>query len=135
MSNTSEQGRIWLDKYPEGLKFNIDVPDVTFGDYIDNICKKYSSEIAYEYNGKTFTYNEINELSNKFANGLIKLGVKKGDRVALLLPNIPQFPIALYGILKAGAIAVGTNFLYTPAEIESQLLDAKPRVVIACTDL
>ena len=135
MSNTGEQGRIWLDKYPEGLKFNIDVPDVTFGDYIDNICKKYSSEIAYEYNGKTFTYNEINERSNKFANGLIKLGVKKGDRVALLLPNIPQFPIALYGILKAGAIAVGTNFLYTPAEIESQLLDAKPRVVIACTDL
>ena len=135
MSNTSEQERIWLDKYPEGLKFNIDVPDITFGDYIDNICKKYSSEIAYEYNGKTFTYNEINELSNKFANGLIKLGVKKGDRVALLLPNIPQFPIALYGILKAGAIAVGTNFLYTPAEIESQLLDAKPRVVIACTDL
>ena len=75
MSNTGEQERIWLDKYPERLKFNIYVPDITFGDYIDNICKKYSKEIAYEYNGKTFTYNEINELSNKFANGLIKLGV------------------------------------------------------------
>ena len=135
MSETTEQGRVWLNKYPDGLKFNINVPDVTFGDYIDNICKKYSNEIAYEYNGSSFTYNEINELSNKFANALIKLGVKKGDRVALLLPNIPQFPIALYGILKAGAISVGTNFLYTSAEIESQLRDAKPKIVIACTDL
>ena len=135
MSETAEQGRIWLNKYPDGLKFDIKVPDVTFGDYIDDICKKYSDEIAYEYNGTSFTYNEINDLSNKFANALIKLGVKKGDRVALLLPNIPQFPIALYGILKAGAISVGTNFLYTSAEIESQLRDAKPKIVIACTDL
>ena len=135
MSGTAEQGRIWLNKYPDGLKFDINVPDVTFGDYIDDICKKYSNQIAYEYNGTSFTYNEINDLSNKFANALIKLGVKKGDRVALLLPNIPQFPIALYGILKAGAIVVGTNFLYTSAEIESQLRDAKPKIVIACTDL
>ena len=135
MSGTAEQGRIWLNKYPDGLKFDINVPDVTFGDYIDDICKKYSDQIAYEYNGTSFTYNEINDLSNKFANALIKLGVKKGDRVALLLPNIPQFPIALYGILKAGAIVVGTNFLYTSAEIESQLRDAKPKIVIACTDL
>ena len=135
MSETAEQGRIWLNKYPDGLKFDINVPDVTFGDYIDDICKKYSNQIAYEYNGTSFTYNEINDLSNKFANALIKLGVKKGDRVALLLPNIPQFPIALYGILKAGAISVGTNFLYTSAEIESQLRDAKPKIVIACTDL
>ena len=135
MSETAEQGRIWLNKYPDGLKFDIKIPDVTFGDYIDDICKKYSDEIAYEYNGTSFTYNEINDLSNKFANALIKLGVKKGDRVALLLPNIPQFPIALYGILKAGAISVGTNFLYTSAEIESQLRDAKPKIVIACTDL
>jgi len=135
MSETAEQGRIWLNKYPDGLEFDIKVPDVTFGDYIDDICKKYSDEIAYEYNGTSFTYNEINDLSNKFANALIKLGVKKGDRVALLLPNIPQFPIALYGILKAGAISVGTNFLYTSAEIESQLRDAKPKIVIACTDL
>ena len=135
MSETAEQGRIWLNKYPDGLEFDIKVPDVTFGDYIDDICKKYSDETAYEYNGTSFTYNEINDLSNKFANALIKLGVKKGDRVALLLPNIPQFPIALYGILKAGAISVGTNFLYTSAEIESQLRDAKPKIVIACTDL
>ena len=135
MSETAEQGRIWLNKYPDGLKFDINVPDVTFGDYIDDICKKYSNQIAYEYNGTSFTYNEINDLSNKFANALIKLGVKKGDRVALLLPNIPQFPIALYGILKAGAISVGTNFLYTSSEIESQLRDAKPKIVIACTDL
>ena len=135
MSETAEQGRIWLNKYPDGLKFDINVPDVTFGDYIDDICKKYSKQIAYEYNGTSFTYNEINDLSNKFANALIKLGVKKGDRVALLLPNIPQFPIALYGILKAGAISVGTNFLYTSTEIESQLRDAKPKIVIACTDL
>ena len=135
MSETAEQGRIWLNKYPDGLKFDINVPDVTFGDYIDDICKKYSNQIAYEYNGTSFTYNEINDLSNKFANALIKLGVKKGDRVALLLPNIPQFPIALYGILKAGAISVGTNFLYTSTEIESQLRDAKPKIVIACTDL
>ena len=133
--NNQNNQRIWLDKYPEGLGFNIDVPEQSFGDYIDDICKKYANEIAYEYQGKSFTYNEINELSNKFANALIKLGVKKGDRVALLLPNIPQFPIALYGILKAGAISVGTNFLYTPAEIESQLLDANPKIVIACTDL
>ena len=112
MSETAEQGRVWLNKYPDGLKFNINVPDVTFGDYIDNICKKYSSEIAYEYNGSSFTYNEINELSNKFANALIKLGVKKGDRVALLLPNIPQFPIALYGILKAGAISVAVSYTH-----------------------
>ena len=135
MSENNQNQRVWLDKYPEGLGFNIDVPEQSFGDYIDDICKKYANEIAYEYQGKSFTYNEINELSNKFANALIKLGVKKGDRVALLLPNIPQFPIALYGILKAGAISVGTNFLYTPAEIESQLLDANPKIVIACTDL
>ena len=86
--NNQNNQRVWLDKYPEGLGFNIDVPEQSFGDYIDGICKKYANEIAYEYQGKSFTYNEINELSNKFANALIKLGVKKGDRVALLLPNL-----------------------------------------------
>ena len=90
MSKDIEQGRIWLDKYPDGLKFDINVPDVTFGDYIDNICKEYSNEIAYEYNGTSFTYSEINDLSNKFANALIKHGVKKGavSYTHLTLPTI-----------------------------------------------
>ena len=135
LNTFNEKNRIWLKHYPADLKYDIPVPNSTFGEYISEICNTNSKSIAYSYQAKDFTYAEIDNLSNIFANALLDLGIKKGDRVALLLPNIPQFPIALYAILKIGAIVVGTNFLYTSSEIESQLKNSNCKLVIACTDL
>ena len=93
LNTFNEKNRIRLNHYPADLKYDIPVPNSTFGEYISEICNTNSKSIAYSYQGKDFTYAEIDNLSNIFANALLDLGIKKGDRVALLLPNIPQFQL------------------------------------------
>ena len=76
------------------------------------------------------TYAQFSSLANRFAIGLQRLGIKPGDRVAIALPNIPQYPIAFYGALRAGAVVVPTNPLYTEREMQHQLADSGARVVV-----
>ena len=90
--------------------------------------------MATQFYGARLTYRQLDEAASRFAGGLRRIGVKAGDRVSILMPNCPQFPIALFGVLRAGAIAVQTNPLYTPRELEEMYRDAGVETVV-CVDL
>jgi long-chain acyl-CoA synthetase len=87
------------------------------------------------YQGRDFTYAETNETSSRLATGLVSLGVKRGDRVAIFLPNTPQFVFAFFGILKAGGVVVNNNPLYKERELEHQLMDSGAEIVVASMDV
>ena len=93
--------------------------------------KRYADKPAFRCFGETLTYADTDRLSRNFAAYLQhKLGVKKGDRIAVMLPNLPAFPLAMLGIVRAGAIQVNVNPLYTPRELEHQLNDAGVEVIV-----
>lgn len=98
-------------------------------------AKRFPENISIHYQGRDFTYLELDDLSSRFASALVSLGVKRGDRVAIFLPNTPQFVFAFFGILKAGAIAVSNNPLYKERELEHQLNDSGAEIIIAPNDV
>jgi long-chain acyl-CoA synthetase len=114
----------WLKIYDEGVPTSIDYPPIPAHGFLESNAKEYPDNPALIFKGNVLDYRELNELSDRLAACLAAMGVKKGDRVSIIMPNSPQFVIAFYGILKAGGIVVGTNFLYTPGEIAHQLSDA-----------
>lgn len=116
----------WIKRYPSGIP-----PEIKLYDYpslialFENSFRKYSTRVAFENMGTQLTYSQLDELSTHFAAYLQKgLGLKKGDRIAIQMPNLLQFPIAFVGALKAGLIVVNTNPLYTPREMEHQFKDS-----------
>jgi long-chain acyl-CoA synthetase len=123
-------GRPWLAHYSPGIPYALDIPERPLTWLLDEAVRTRSGSVAIEYYGTEITYAQLAALVNRFARALVRLGVKSGDRVSICLPNVPQFPIAFYGVLKAGAIAVPTNPLYTERELEHQLSDAGARVAI-----
>jgi long-chain acyl-CoA synthetase len=98
-------------------------------------AKKYPKNIGIHYQGRNFTYSELDDLSSRFASALVSLGVKRGDRVAIFLPNTPQFVFAFFGILKAGAVVVNNNPLYKERELEHQINDSGAEVIVAPNDV
>ena len=124
--------RVWLKSYPAGVPSDID-PD-RFGsinDVFDQACRKYSNLPGFTCMGKTLTYAELDDLAKAFAGylqGTLKLA--KGDRVAVMMPNILQYPVAVFGILRAGLTVVNCNPLYTPRELEHQLTDSGSKAII-----
>jgi long-chain acyl-CoA synthetase len=122
--------RPWLRHYEEGVPANLDIPDRPLTWLLDNTARRYPNNTALIYYGNKITYAQFSTLANRFAIGLQKLGVKKGDRVAIALPNIPQYPIAFYGALRAGAVVVPTNPIYTGRELQHQLNDSGASVIV-----
>ncbi len=122
--------RPWLQFYEEGVPAHIDIPDHPLTWLLDNATRHYPNNTAIIYYGHKITYAQLSTLANRFAIGLQKIGVKKGDRVAIALPNIPQYPIAFYGALRAGAVVVPTNPLYTERELSHQLNDSGATVIV-----
>jgi long-chain acyl-CoA synthetase len=120
----------WFHSYQEGVPAHLDVPDVPLTWLLDRAAKQYPNHTAITYYGTKITYAQLLNLANRFAIGLQRLGVQKGDRLALALPNIPQFPIAFYGALRAGALVVPTNPLYTEREMRHQLVDAGVKTLV-----
>jgi len=122
----------WLAAYGENIPCEID-PDV-YGSVLELLeaaMRRYADKPAFRCFGQTLTYADTGRLSRNFAAYLQgKLGVKKGDRVAVMLPNIPAFPIAMMGIVRAGAVQVNVNPLYTPRELEHQLNDAGAETIV-----
>lgn len=116
----------WFSKYPAGIPHEIGPLEYqSLVELFEVSSKKFKDRIAFENMGAQLSFNEVNKLSTSFAAFLQKeLGLKKGDRIALQLPNLLQFPIAFIGALKAGLIVVNTNPLYTPREMEHQFKDA-----------
>lgn len=113
--------RPWLKSYDEGVPSHLDYPRVPLWQLLDQSAGRYPDKPCTYFFGRETSYRQIEEGADRFAAGLIRLGVARGDRVALLLPNCPQFVIAYYGLLKAGAVAVLLNPLLTEAELNNQL--------------
>ena len=98
-------------------------------------ARKYPKNVSIHYQGRNFTYLELDDLSSRFASALVSLGVKRGNRVAIFMPNTPQFVFAFFGILKAGAIVVNNNPLYKERELEHQINDSGAEVIVALSDV
>ncbi len=126
----SEQ-RPWLPNYPTGIPANID-PD-SYDSVIAMVketFEKYRSETAFSCMGKAMTYGQIDQASKHFGAYLHSRGLEPGDRIAIMMPNLLQYPIALFGALRAGLTVVNTNPLYTPREMKHQFTDAGVKAVV-----
>lgn len=121
----------WLDLYPPEISKTLEYEKVPIQDYLTRAGTKYSDKVAIHFLGKEITYKEFYESSLKFANYLKSIGIEKGDRVAIMLPNCPQSAIAYFGILYVGGIVVQTNPLYTERELEYQMKDSGAKVIIS----
>jgi long-chain acyl-CoA synthetase len=126
--------RPWLRFYQPGVPAELDIPAEPLTWLLDNAVKHYASRTAILYFGNRLTYAQVSTLANRFAVGLQKLGITKGDRVAIALPNIPQYLIAYFGVLRAGAVAVPTNPLYTEREMQHQLADSGAHIIVMMDD-
>ncbi len=117
--------KIWLKSYPPGVPAEIDASQLrSVKELIETSCQRYAERVAFIAMGAKLTYREVDERSRAFATWLQQAGLKKGDRMAIMLPNTLQYPIALFGALRAGIVVVNTNPLYTPPELEHQLVDS-----------
>ena len=123
--------KIWLQSYPAGIPAEIDIDHIpSLVALFEDACRKYADQVAYISMGKEMTYRELEEASKAFAGWLQAKGLKKGDRVALMMPNLLQYPVALFGTLRAGCVVVNCNPLYTPRELEHQLKDSGAAAIV-----
>lgn len=122
----SNQKYPWLASYPAAVSAEIDTNQYqSIVDVIQEACNQYRQKPAFMNMGRILTYDDVDRLSSNFASYLLnELKLKKGDRVALMLPNILQYPIAIFGVLRAGLTVVNTNPMYTPRELKHQLTDS-----------
>lgn len=127
----SYSDRPWTQFYDAGVPPGLSYPDSTLGAVLAQSAQKFPDHTALLFFGKKISYKKLDNLVNRFAHALIALGVQKGDRVAIMLPNVPQMVIAYYGTLRIGAIAVPTNPLYHERELEIQLKDSGAGTLIA----
>jgi long-chain acyl-CoA synthetase len=126
--------RPWTKWYAKGVPADLNLPEKTIIDAIDENFKKWGDKLAVIFYGKKIKHKEIHEASLRFATALHDLGIKKGDVVAMYLPNCPQFIITYYGILRLGATVTTVSPLYTPREIAYQLRDSGAKAIV-CLDL
>ena len=135
---------IWYAQYEEGVPHTIDIPDIPLYEILRENARRFPNKTALRLIlkylkgiriGTALTFAELDKVSDRFATALHSLGVRQHDRVAVMLPNLPQYVIAFYGIVKAGAIVVNTNPTYTPRELQHQLQDSGAETVITLTGL
>ncbi len=136
--------RPWFAFYESDVPHSLDLPQISLGAILDDSVSRYPSlpalHLVLRYLGPLtigarLSYRELADQVNRFAASLAALGVRKGDRVALMLPNLPQFVIAFFGTLKLGAIVVNTNPLYTAREIEHQFADSGAETVVILSSI
>jgi len=116
--------RPWLKFYDPGVPDHLAYPAVSLFYFLEESARKVPEKPCTIFKGTVITYREMNEAADHLAGALAGLGIRKGDRVGIFLPNVPQFVLAYFGILKAGGVVVATNPAYTPPEIEHQVNDA-----------
>ncbi len=124
--------RPWLSEYPKGIPADID-PDAytSLNVVLQQACQRYANQAAFSCMGKTLSFSQLDRLARDFAAYLQgELKLTRGDRVAIMLPNILQYPIAICGILRAGLVVVNCNPLYTPRELEHQLKDSGAKAIV-----
>jgi long-chain acyl-CoA synthetase len=123
--------RIWLKHYPPGVPAQID-PSVygSINQLLDESLSKYAGRTAYDSLGKTITFGEVDRLSRSFAAFLQSRGLARGARIALMMPNVLQYPVSIAAVLRAGYVVVNVNPLYTPRELEHQLNDSGAEAIV-----
>ena len=123
--------RVWLDSYPEGVPADIDATqyESLLGLMADSFAK-YANRTAYSFMGQDISYAQTDVKSQALAAYFQSLGLEKGDRVAIMMPNVPQYPVAVAAILRAGLVVVNVNPLYTPRELEYQLKDSGAKAIV-----
>lgn len=126
--------RPWLANYDRGVPQTLEIPDVTLFHFLEESAKKFPDRACTIFKGAVITFKEMSVITDRVAAALVNMGVKKGDRVGIFMPNTPQFVMAYYGILKAGAVVVATNPLYTAPEIAHQASDAGIEVMFVMTN-
>ena len=120
----------WCIHYPEGVPNELSLKHETLTAMFSRSAQRFPRRPALYFFGNTLSYQECHSLVERFARGLAALGIRKGDRVALCLPNSPQAVIAYFGILRAGGIVVACNPTYTEYELAHQLRDSGARAVV-----
>lgn len=123
-------GHAWLARYPEGVDWRMPLPAAPLFHMLDETAARHGSHVCTNFLGKTLSYAEIARLSDEAAAGLQRLGVKKGTKVGLLLPNSPTFIIYFYAVLKAGGTIVNYNPLYTDSELAAQIKDSDTELMV-----
>jgi len=123
--------RIWQKSYPAGVPAEIEMDGVTtLVSVVRESCRRYAGKTSYISMGKSLSYAELDRLTRDFAAWLHANGLGRGDRVALMMPNLLQYPVCLFGALRAGCVVVNCNPLYTPHELQHQLADSGARVIV-----
>ncbi|HIQ29150.1 MAG TPA: long-chain fatty acid--CoA ligase [Candidatus Caldiarchaeum subterraneum] len=125
----------WVRYWPADVPIHVDYPVVTLYDRLRESARKYPNQVALWYEGRELTYADLDSLTDRFAAGLQELGIIKGDRVALYLPNSPHFVVALYGIFKAGAVAIPCNPAYKEEELHHLLKDSGAKILVTVDKL
>jgi long-chain acyl-CoA synthetase len=123
--------RPWFRFWPEGVPKHIEYPLIPLSELLKNTAQKYPNSVATIYFDRGITYKGLDTATDKFAAALSKLGVKKGDKVALFLPNVPQFMVSYYGALRIGAIVTAISPLYKEREVEHQLVDSEAETIVS----
>jgi long-chain acyl-CoA synthetase len=123
--------KVWLQSYPKEIPAEISIDHVpSLVALFEKACADYGDMTAYISMGKEMSFRQLDEKSQAFAGWLQAQGLKKGDRVALMMPNLLQYPVALFGTLRAGGVVVNCNPLYTPRELEAQLKDSGASFIV-----
>jgi len=123
--------KLWYKSWPKGVRKELDYPLVSVHDHFEKLVTKNAERTYLSILGLDYSYAEVNDQANKFASALVSLGVNKGDRIGIFMPNIPQFVISFFGILKAGAIAVPISPLYGSRDMRFVLKDASIKLIVA----
>jgi|UniRef100_UPI0030FB46B4 long-chain acyl-CoA synthetase len=123
--------RPWLAAYPQGVPADIDPTQyASLVALMDEAFRQYADRVAYSFMGKDISFAQTDALSRAFAAYLQGLGLVKGDRVAIMMPNVPQYPVVVAAVLRAGFVVVNVNPLYTPRELEHQLKDSGSKAIV-----
>lgn len=127
------ENKVWLENYPSGVPVKIN-PDAytALVDMIEETFKKYPDQVAFKCMGAQITFKQLDNLSYAFGAYLQQKGLEKGDKIALMMPNLIQYPIALFGALRAGLVVVNTNPLYTAREMHHQFKDSGAKAIVIC---
>ena len=125
------ENRPWLTNYPGGVPANIDTEKYnTLVEFAEDCFSKWNKKPAFQCMGKTLTFSQVDKYSKQFAGYLQSRGLQKGEKVAVMMPNLLQYPIASFGILRAGLVAVNTNPMYTPREMKHQFVDSDVKAIV-----
>ncbi len=126
-----KNSRPWHRFYDRGVPSSLQYPDVPVHEFLSQSARKFPYAPCTIHQGRSITFQEMDRMTDQMARGLVDLGVRKGDRVGILLPNVPEFVMAYFAILKAGGVVVATNPAYTPPEIEYQVTDSGVGILFA----